>query len=394
MLTESDIDLFLAASLRDLRAGCEPPWPPQLGAAEDLSETLSRVWARIEFHGIAVLLHGAATKLSGWPMPLIARIGEEARLMGLWEATHRAALARVLDRLAGDGIETVLMKGTAIAYSLYDDPAARRRGDSDLLVRPSDLERTRGMLLQCGWQRHNDPHGLVYQEGWICDVAGHFQHKLDLHWEPSDRAVLQEVLVREAMFATRRPLPRLAKGAWAADPVQTLVHEAINQKWHEVHGYDIDEGRIKDARRLIWSVDFELLAGSLSPDDWKRLVEMCRASGIGPMVAQALRDAAGDLAFALPPVPLSALEAQAENVALAATFDAGDEIGEFWQNLRRTKDWGARAALVLDRGFPPRAHLVSKYPGQAGWPTAALQARFLLDAAWRVARRVLMRESA
>jgi hypothetical protein len=40
------------------------------------------------------------------------------------------------------------------------------------------------------------------------------------------------------------------------------------------------------------------------------------------------------------------------------------------------------------RGLPPRGHLVQKYPGQAGWPTALLQGRLLVETAGRALRRL------
>ncbi|MHA7820228.1 MAG: nucleotidyltransferase family protein [Erythrobacter sp.] len=389
MVEISSIDVFLAQALRAIRAGEIIAWPEEM---EPSREAMATMWERVDVHGIAGLLHHDAHLLVDWPEHLRERIAEEARLVGLWETTHRAALSKLLKELARGGVETVLMKGTAIAYSLHQDPAVRRRGDSDLLVRPSDLGKVRATLKKGGWFRNEDPHGLVNQEGWLAEVAGHFLHKLDLHWEPSERPALQEVLPREDFFARSRPLPRLSPDARAADPAMIVIHETINQKWHLVHGYATDKGEVRGARRLIWSVDFALLADTLDKEKgWERLVELCGARGVGPLVAEALRGASQDLGTSLPRASIEALERQVPNNDIVASIATNDSLGEFWIDLRTATSWRQRLRLIGNRGLPPRAHLLAKYPKSAGWPTALLQGRLLVETAGRVIRRAASR---
>ena len=387
MLETSAIDSFLRKSLRQIRAGDTAPWP----VAWTSQPGSLGVWERIEFQGVALLFHAASGKLQDWPQQLLDRIGEEARLMALWEATHRRALAKLIEALASQDIDSVLMKGTAIAYSLYDDPAARRRGDSDLLVQPEDMDRVRSVLEECGWYRNDDPHGLTHQEGWLFDSAGAFTHALDLHWETSDRPAICSVLPRADLFASRQQLPALCPAAERAEIPLILIHEAINQKWHETRGYWTDQGRIKGARRLIWSVDFDLMANAMTDNEWQRLIELCAKHGIGPLILEALKNAQDDLEIRLPSEPLCELASQPHKPEIMEYFAASDDFDEFLLKLRDAPGWKARIDLVLDRGFPPPQHLRSKYPQQASWPTAALQARLLMEAAGRMIRRVAAR---
>jgi hypothetical protein len=53
---------------------------------------------------------------------------------------RRQELARVLNALADAGIDPVLLKGAALANTVYDDPALRTMNDLDLLVRPGEIE--------------------------------------------------------------------------------------------------------------------------------------------------------------------------------------------------------------------------------------------------------------
>jgi len=378
----ASIDSFLAKCLRVLRAGKPAYW------AHDASTGWETVWSRIEYHGIAFLLNTHSDKLKEWPEALRERMVEEARLIALWETTHYHALAKVLDALNATGVESTVMKGTALAYSLHDEPATRRRGDTDLLIQPKDLDRARTHLQQLGWYRKEDPHGLYYQEGWLHDAAGFFVHSIDLHWEPSDRPVLQGILPLREFFNDRHPIPRLHPAAFRPHPALMILHATINQKWHALHGYHSESGRLSSPRRLIWSVDLDLLCQSMTDADWRKLEEHCNTHGVGPLVAEALRGMQIDLENSVPEASLAALQARPLDPTLTAYFANPDSLNQFWIDLKKGRSLGQKASLVMTRAFPPREHLLEKYPSAAKWPTALLQGRLLLETAGRAVRKV------
>lgn len=383
MIETTAIDDFLAASLRQLRASEMAAWtlPADLDWA--------RVWERIEYHGVPFLLHSKAHQLRQWPQPLLERMAEEARLVILWETTHHDVVARLVRELEADGIEAVIMKGTALAYSFHDEPATRRRGDTDLLVRPTDQDRTRAIFERLGWYRRHDPHGLYYQEGWQHDAAGFFVHSIDLHWEPSDRPILQTVLPLEEFFAHRRAMPRFGPGAYRPDPALMIIHATMNQKWHAIYGYEAEGGRLASPRRLIWSVDFDLLIRSMIEDDWRRLLRHCEGTGVGPLVAGALRGMQQDLRNDLPEDTLARLEGQPLDATLARYLARKDNLTQFWIDLRKARSFAEKRRLVAMRAFPPRGHLIEKYPSAAGWPTVLLQGRMLVETAGRIMRKAI-----
>lgn len=385
MIDTDTIDEFLAGALRSVRAGGAAGWRLSSEASWE------QVWSRIEYHGIAFLLNSHAEHLSDWPIALKERMTEEARLIALWETTHHQALLSVIDALDAAGVEAVLMKGTALAYSLHHEPATRRRGDTDLLVRPKDRAETREILKSLGWYRKDDPHGLYYQEGWLCDAAGFFVHAIDLHWEPSDRPVLQGILPLEAFFADRRPIPRLHEAARRPEPVIMIIHATINQKWHALHGYHSESGRLASPRRLIWSVDLDLLCQSMQSDDWARLEAHCSAHGVGPLVAEALEGMQDDLCNEAPQSILTALKAKPLDNDLSGYFAKPDSLNQFWIDLRKADSFEKKSKLLKTRALPPREHLLEKYPAAANWPTILLQARMLIETAGRAVRKAATR---
>ena len=377
-----------------------PSWPNASGAiraerdaAWDLLDDtdLQAVWTRIEYHGIAYLLHNAAARLRGWPDGLLSRIAEEARLVVLWETTHHKVVAELIAALEKAGIEAIVMKGTALAYSLHTDPAMRRRGDTDLLVRPSDRQHTQRILAEHGWYLKGDPHGLYFQESWMHDAAGFFQHSIDLHWEPSDRPVLHSILPMEQFFERKTAMDGFGPGAFRPDFATMALHATINQKWHAIYGYEAEHGRIVGDRRLIWSVDFDLMARAMEPGDWERLITHCTAQKVSPLVAEALRGAQSDLGTVLPSEAMTQLEETPLDPDLETYFAKLDGLHQFWIDLRRARSLRDRLWLIGNRAFPPRDHLLEKFPNASGWPTSLLRGRMLWNTAGRVLKRTWSR---
>ena len=381
MIDTSSVDGFLASALRALRSGGNVAWP------HGDMPVWQAIWSRIDYHGIPLLLHASKDRLDGWPAELRDRIDEEARLIVLWETTHHDTVTQVIGALDGGGIESVVMKGTALAYAFHKEAATRRRGDTDLLVRPADKERTRAIFRELGWYRRDDPHGLYSQEGWLHEAAGFFVHSIDLHWEPTDRPVLHDVLPIGRFFATRQPVPALGRGAFRPDLATMIIHATTNQKWHAQHGYEAEDGRLTSPRRLMWSVDFDLMTNSMTNADWDELTAHAAQVGIGPLVAEALLGAQEDLGTVLPDDALARLRNTPLDAGIQTYFSNADSLSQFWLDLKKTRGIAKKARLVRGRVFAPRAHLVEKYPMAKNWPTIALQGRLMVETAGRLVRR-------
>src|SRR6185436_811387 len=67
------------------------------------------------------------------------------------ELVRAHEITHVLDALAARRVFPILMKGAALAYSLYPSPAMRPRVDTDLLIPREDIAAARDVLLRRGY---------------------------------------------------------------------------------------------------------------------------------------------------------------------------------------------------------------------------------------------------
>ncbi len=66
--------------------------------------------------------------------------------------TRAAALAEMLSALEQDGIRALVLKGAALAHTVYPQPGLRPMRDLDLLVAPAGLSQARKTLLHLGYR--------------------------------------------------------------------------------------------------------------------------------------------------------------------------------------------------------------------------------------------------
>lgn len=372
------LDRYLAACVRAALA--QQSWPDWPFGADDTA-LVDRLADDAEYHGIALLLAQRGTAFAGWPAPATDVVRSLAHRAAFEESLRRLHLASLIEHLAKAGIAHRLLKGSALAYLFYSDPAARPRGDTDLLIAPQDLTPARRILGAAGWRREDTLHAFANQESWSIDCGAGMVHTLDLHWRMSNRAVLRRMLPEERFWATVCPLPRLSAHAAAPDPVLLLLHGAINQLWHQYRGFFLDKELVVGRRRLIWAVDTALICKALTPADWEQLIALCGKHDTAAILHAVLTGAQEDIGADVPADVLARLALQDGGSAMLDYIASPDARAEFLADLAASENLTMRARLIWSTAFASRSHLAGKYPEAAHWPTAALQARRYYEAA-------------
>jgi len=184
---------------------------------------------------------------------------------------ERAHLFHTLDKVAPGAL---VLKGGALAGTVYPDPVDRDMADLDFLVSRQRLKPATRALLAAGYAMLDIPNVV-----WIYR-RHHFHYamvkgealRVELHWglERAVRAATPdpELFLRDA---TMRP-----DGIRVPAPEYTVLHFVL-QSCHE--GFS----------RLSRFVDIDRIIDSEPEFDWDRLIEIVRRSVLGEATATALQ---------------------------------------------------------------------------------------------------------
>jgi Uncharacterised nucleotidyltransferase len=182
------------------------------------------------------------------------------------------ALFELLDALSGQGVTAVPFKGPALASLALGDPALRRAGDLDLLVRREDIDRTWSVLEALGYRE-----GSEFETGRPMNAAerrGHLRYQCEYAFlRGRDRAMIEP--------------------HWAITPAMLAVDLDYARIWQRV-------GTIEIAGRSVPALALEDLLLVLcihgSKHEWTRLqwiadiaalVERCPQLDLARMLAEA-----------------------------------------------------------------------------------------------------------
>lgn len=363
-LSNAGIDALLAAVLRGEETRLPGPLRDEGGQA--------RLRQRMRFHGIGALLLERWALMPDWPGAVLDTLRTDAREQAMWELGHKASIAPAIAALARQGVPAIVLKGTAMAHDLYPRPALRTRGDTDLLVTRADVGRARAVLAACDLSLDAPADDGVdrMQEAWLIAGRDGTTHCLELHWQALDAAALEGLLPFETCLADARPLPRLCPGALRLGHPAMLLHALVHRAKHMVSTYFVDNVAHHDGDRLIWLMDFDLLARALDETGWARFADLALASGLAPVCREGLEATRHWLGTPLPGGIMARLEMAGASAYSDYLFQGG--AGRTLRNLAATQGLAARLRYLRAKLLPGAAEVRRKYPAMQGSPIALL----------------------
>lgn len=362
-------DEFLAKVLRGERAD----WP---FAEEDEA----RVIEAIQYHGISGLLAEQPARLESWPKAVREMIHEQAVSRAMWELRHQALVASLLERFKAAGTLALLMKGTAMAYDLYPNPAARERSDTDLLVDPAGRDRARELLAEAGFTpvspAESLPEDLRAQENWLFEAPDGTEHLIDLHWRVMNYPAFDRLVTFADFAVGARLLPRLGEAAMAPARPMLLIHASLHRQGHERAPYFMDGKTYFGGDRLIWLKDIALLSAQMSDQEWQDFCDFAVERGLERPSFDGLALAYRILGSETPPPVRSALDHS--GAAPKSYFQSGP-LRRALSDVRAIPGGQRKWRYVAARLMPNEDFMRRKYPDLAGEPLARLYLRRLAD---------------
>lgn len=195
---------------------------------------------------------------------------EHQRLALIYDfrAAHlEEVLAGAVDTLATSGAEAILLKGAALAVSVYPTFADRPMGDLDVLIAAKDGEAVQGALRSAGWESEGNP-GEVYGDHHHLPpmMAKDGSTTIELHtglFTGRPFAFDAEVMRRGAVTVTWK-----GRSVRVPDPHHLLVHLCT----HYAFSHEFDGGVWRAIRDVNALIDRGLL-------QWDRVVREAKAAG-------------------------------------------------------------------------------------------------------------------
>ena len=288
-----------------------------------------------------------------WVRTVRGALAAEARAHAAEEMLRRRELMTVLAALTAAGIQPIVIKGMALAYSLYAAPAARRCRDTDLLVRRSELTAVRVTLARLGYAAAHQCEGelLFYQVALKKTDSFGFVHTLDVHWKISTQSVFAGLLTLDEIAANATPLPALGVHARGAGTLHALLLACVHPVMHH-----------RQAQSLVWVYDVHLLASGLSPSQLEQFAGLALEKHVAAVCAHQLKLTARLMGTRIPDGVLRRLEAAGTAEASAAYLRPDrrwrDEL--VW-NLHGLSSWRERARLLREVAFPSPRYILQAY---------------------------------
>lgn len=329
--------------------GEAPPWP----AGDDPGEG-RRLAELAQAEGVAALCFERLHSRSDAPQEILASLRSCARRQAAWELVREAELRRVLNALAGNQLQPLLLKGAALAYTLYQGPHLRSRCDTDLLFPDQGAaDRAWHRLRELGYRRNNAVSGEFISQEFAChhtDTLG-VTHTLDIHWKPSNDVLFIGKLQWHELACAAQPVPTLGPSARALAPVHALLLACMHRMQHAAEG---------QSNRLIWLYDIHLLARSFSPAEWSDWLDLARSKGLCSICLDGLRAASLCLTTPVPASVMTGLTA-----ASAGEWLRPDRFScaaaHALSALRALPNWRSRCQWAREHLFPAADYMLAKY---------------------------------
>jgi hypothetical protein len=229
----------------------------------------NRVFELFDQWSIPMLFWKAHTLSRGHTPP--KEIMDRMRLHFLSSRARTRVVQQQLGEIAAafdsKDIPFLAWKGSALAFTVYPDPAMRPGQDIDLLVRPADFLKVRSAMEGLGYRSIGRWFEAVPEYGnteTFVDQRGPGRHlPIDIHWKVHPYEGARGVLGEADLF--RRSVRHESSPAdfRVLHPVDALVILALHMVLRHPHEF-----------QLIWVEDASLLARSFRvPQDWRDLQE-------------------------------------------------------------------------------------------------------------------------
>lgn len=336
------------------------------------------LWSQIHEGKLGPLLYGSRLKIQDRTPPETwrAQFRHDYIRSSISHREYCQQVAHLLRAAHRSGIPVMVLRGTRLAETLYDDPAMRMYTDIDVLVRRIHLEEMKSLARSLGF--HREPGSLSdsffernhYHLLYVSRTTG---IPLEIHWSMAPPFSIQRIDYEEIFGRAQRKLIAGVPGL-TPSPEDDLILQAVHLAKHAsslqgLYGSPLTSLCLKESL-LLWMIDLDRFVAQHLDLDWDAVARRSRDWEVAGPVLAALKAAAEVLGTNIPRRPRHQLERAAYSSTLehwvGRMSRAGDPLsrGVRWLHRRLL---GSTAAVSLYPElarflFPPRPWVIRHAP--------------------------------
>ena len=350
--------------------------PPETGINIEYSLDWAVIQEKTDLHGVAPLIYHHLKQLPNDAVTQLRNNVIPSQALGFFKQQYYENLARnialfqelkeILQSLRGRGIKVMVLKGAALAETVYKNLALRPMSDLDLLIRKQDLAQAERELSDLGYFRMK----LEFSGWWAKRFGGErlyakkcdFPVYVDIHWNIATPSVKVDSDRRQAEIDRIWKEARLTKiagiDAWSMPVEDLILHASVHLAAQHLHF------------RLIWLRDIcELSHQYQGQINWEKIVENVRYLKLGGPVYACFKYTREWLGAPIPKQVLSelkpsygnnSLEAKAHNFLTDMDKDSTGIKHHFYQYLS-IPGISNKGLFLFGAIFPGVAYLRNRY---------------------------------
>jgi hypothetical protein len=311
---------------------------------------------RVGLSGLLFIALKSQNHLVQLPQRISDRLRRNYLQRTIANSVIRREAARLLDGFERDGIPLVLLKGVALVQALYDDAGTRSLGDIDILIRPADQGRVRGLLATQGY---DDVPDLAegFREEYECERTfvrrGEPPFALDVHWHLFNVPYFRERAPLDWFWEHTVPVSIEGRQGLMFDPPAQFLHLSAHYAFHHR-----TEG-------LRWLYDIALLLVRRGNDmEWVQTIDTAQRFGLNAAVQFTLAQVAEVWGVDIPADALEAMRrtpvTRRQQLLFAAITSPQNRARIVW-DIWNLKGWRAKVTYLGRSVVPDKAYMTRRY---------------------------------
>jgi hypothetical protein len=306
---------------------------------------------RCQHHGVVSLLYHRMQDQEGWsswPPELRQRLEEICKSDVAREMLRAHYLRDLLKGLSDHGVPCLLIKGEALARTVYSTPGTRTRCDSDLFIPIGGINEARQAVSEAGFAVVSPvykSHQFTVRQSAEAPSVFEF----DVHWRVLNAPRYARTLPFAEAYQNSVEVPGLEL-VRTLDVPDALLLACMHRVASDGH----------DPNRLIWIYDIHLLCAAMPQGKWSDFMEKALRLDVQSACLDGLNASRNSLGAAVPDDVLVQLAVPDGPRTLSRRYAASNLslLIDDWKSL---PDSLARRELIYELFLPSGETLLHKY---------------------------------